>query len=177
MEEDTLYHKVTLPYTDAAPKGGETPLFLVLLLLVFFPPAAWHVMWKEKDYHRWFAWLIGIYGLLTIIGSIIMRQFLIPYSDKFYASLRLKQPEVSPFSYVDYYIFLGIAEVILAVILFVISRKYEKFPKTWLIVGLIGLAFNSFIQPFTLVILTYSAYNNLIEQTRLLSPHLQNQNH
>ena len=103
MEEDTLYHKVTLPYTDAAPKGGETPLFLVLLLLVFFPPAAWYVMWKEKDYHRWFAWLIGIYGLFTLIGSLLIRFVLIPYSDKLYTSLGLEQPTISPFSFVNYF--------------------------------------------------------------------------
>lgn len=170
MEEDTLYYKAKLPYTDKAPKGGETPFFLVILLLVFFPPAAWYVMWKEKHYHRWFAWLIGFYGLLTIIGSLVMRVILIPFSDSLYASLGLEQPTVSPFSYVDYYVYLGIAEIILAAVLYVISRKYTIFPRTWLIVGLLGLAFNSLIQPITQVYLTYSAYNNLVEQTRIYQP-------
>src|SRR6476620_6272108 len=106
MEEDTIYDKVTLPYTDMAPKGGETPFLLVLLLLIFFPPAAWYVMWKEHEYHRWFAWLIGAYGLLTIIGSFVILSILIPYSNQIYASLNLQQPAVSPFAYTSIYIVL-----------------------------------------------------------------------
>ena len=148
----------------------------VLLLLVFFPPAAWYVMWKEKDYHRWFAWLIGIYGLFTLIGSLLIRFVLIPYSDKLYTSLGLEQPTISPFSFVNYYFVLGIVEIILALVLYIISRKYEKVPKAWLIIGLVGLVFTSFIQPLTLVVLSYTAYNNLIVQTQEISPSLNEVN-
>ena len=133
-------------------------------------------MWKEKDYHRWFAWLIGIYGLFTLIGSLLIRFVLIPYSDKLYTSLGLEQPTISPFSFVNYYFVLGIVEIILALVLYIISRKYEKVPKAWLIIGLVGLAFTSFIQPLTLVVLSYTAYNNLIVQTQEISPSLNEVN-
>ena len=129
MEEDTLYDKVTLPNTDAAPKGGETPFFLVLLLLVFFPPAAWYVMWKEEEYHRWFAYLIGLYGLLTIVGSFVILQILIPWSNEFYASLGLTQPAVSPFAYTNIYIVLGIIELVLAGVLFLSEGDIKCFLK------------------------------------------------
>lgn len=175
MEEDTLYDKVTLPYTDLAPKAGETPFFLVLLLLIFFPPAAWYIMWREKEYHRWFAYLIGLYGVLTIIGSIIIQLVLIPQSVKIYQELGLIQPKISPFSFVPIYIVLGILELTLAALLFVIGRKHTDLPKNWLIIGLIALAFNSLVQPVTQVILTYSAFRSIYQQeqksrTLYLSP-------
>jgi len=166
MEEDTLYDKVTLPYTDITPKAGSTPLILVLLLLIFFPPAAWYVMWREKHYHSWFIYLIAFYGVLTLIGSFAIRLIFIPYTNQLYASLGLTQPAVSPFSYTNIYLILGIIEIILALLLFLVNKKHKSLPRNWLIVGLIGLAFNSLIQPITQAYLTYTAFNNLVQQSR-----------
>lgn len=165
MEEDTLYDKVTLPYTDVSPKAGNTPFFLVLLLLIFFPPAAWYVMWREKEYHLWFTYLIAFYGVLTLLGSYAIRLIFIPYSNNLYASLGLTQPKVSPFSYTTIYLILGIIEIALAAVLYVVFRKHKDLPRLWLIAGLIGLAFNSFIQPITQGYLTYTAFNNLVQQS------------
>lgn len=166
MEDDTLYDKVTLPYTDAAPKGGNTPFLLVILLLIFFPPAAWYIMWKEEEYHQWFSWLIGIYGILTVVGSIIIQRLLIPWSNQIYASVNLQQPEVSPFTYATVFITLGIIEIILAIILSLVEKKHSRLPQPWLILGVMGLALVSLAQPITLAYLTYTGFNNLVEQSK-----------
>ena len=170
MEEDTLYDKVTLPYTDITPKAGSTPLILVLLLLIFFPPAAWYVMWREKHYHSWFIYLIAFYGVLTLIGSFAIRLIFIPYTNQLYASLGLTQPAISPFSYTTIYLILGVIEIVLAIILFLVNKKNKGLPRNWLIIGLIGLAFNSLIQPITQAYLTYIAFNNFVQQSHAARP-------
>lgn len=167
MEDDTLYDKVTLPNTDLAPKGGETPFFLIVLLLIFIPPAAWYVLWKDKDNHEWFGYLITIYGVIAVIGSIIAKFILLPQVHQFYASIHLQEPAVSPLSYLNVYIVLGILEIGLGITLIYIRRKHQnKLSENWLIVGLLGLIFTAFLQPLTQVYLTYTAFNNLVEQTK-----------
>jgi len=170
MEEDTLYDKVTVPYTDMAPKGGETPFFLVILLLIFFPPAAWYVMWKEREYHMWFPWLIGFYGLLTVLFSIFTKFFIIPTIQSFSQSLQIQQPRTASDEFLYIFFLLGIAEIMLAIFLYFHNKKYQHIPKNWLIVCVIAIAFNSMVQPAIQGILTYIVLNDVYQQTRMVNP-------
>jgi hypothetical protein len=170
MEDDTLFDKVSLPYTDIAPKGGETPFLLVLLLLIFFPPAAWYVMWKEEGFDHWLGYLIGIYGVLALLGSFVATMVLVPQVNSFYRASHLQQPAVSPLSYLTVYYAIGIGEIAFSILLYLVHAKYKKLPKNWLIIGVIGLAISSLV-PYTLVFSSYQALNNLLQQTRPVISH------
>lgn len=159
-----------MPYTDMAPKGGETPFFLVILLLIFFPPAAWYVMWKEEEYHVWFPWLIGFYGLLTILFSIFTMFYIIPTIQSLSKSLQIVQPRTVSTQFLNIFIILGFLEVLLAGIVFFHKKKFGKLPKTWLIISVIAVAFNSMIQPAIQGSLTYIVLSDIYKQTRLINP-------
>lgn len=67
----------------------QTPKWIVALLLLVFPPAAWYIMWKEKQYHRWFSVIIMIYScalLLTIVNFVL---FVAPQMLKMYQDMEI----------------------------------------------------------------------------------------
>lgn len=67
------------------------PTWLVILLLVFFSPAAWYFMWKEKRYHSWFPILLWIYGGIILIVSSLQLFVVIPKLSTLYQEFNVPQ--------------------------------------------------------------------------------------
>jgi len=53
------------------PSENAIPKWVIIVLLLIFPPVAFYLMWKEKSYHKWFANLLIFVGSLTSILGII----------------------------------------------------------------------------------------------------------
>lgn len=91
----------------------QTPKWIVILLLIIFPPASWYIMCKEKIYHRWFPVIIIIYScsILLTTGSIMF--LVLPNMLKLYENLELPNP-------IDLYIY----PTILTVTVFAIMQAF-----------------------------------------------------
>jgi hypothetical protein len=61
-----------------APGYHHTANWLMLLMLFVFPPVGWYFMWKEKEYHTWFATTIFIYGLFGFVLNAMLIVIIAP---------------------------------------------------------------------------------------------------
>ena len=59
------------------PQTGSHP-FLIIALLLTFPPLAFIRMWKEPPYHRWFAYFLGITGIISVVLPIAFMIYITP---------------------------------------------------------------------------------------------------
>lgn len=78
--------------------SDQIPKWIVVLLLLVFPPAAWYIMWKERQYHRWFSVVIMIYScalLLTIVNFVL---FVVPQMLKMYQDMEIPN-QFAPYIY------------------------------------------------------------------------------
>lgn len=70
---------------------GSTSRWIIVLLLIFFPPLAWYFMWKEARYHRWFPVILWLYGFLSIVLFSLIVFLIYPQLNKLYESLEIER--------------------------------------------------------------------------------------
>lgn len=138
----------------------QTPKWIVILLLIIFPPASWYIMCKEKIYHRWFPVIIIIYScsILLTTGSIMF--LVLPNMLKLYENLELPNP-------IDLYIYPIIITLIVLVIIQILFSFYLKkyienngvLSKNLLIITIIFLILNYLFYSFTPAILSMLLMN------------------
>lgn len=56
-----------IPVSAAAKNPTRTPRSIIVFLLLVLPPLAWFFMWIDKTYHHWFAKMLIVSGLLSLV--------------------------------------------------------------------------------------------------------------
>lgn len=69
-----------------------TSKWVMIVLLLFFPPIAFYLMWREKEYHKWFANLLILVGGLTSTLGIIQTLFITPKLLELYKDFNTEIP-------------------------------------------------------------------------------------
>ncbi|MEN9407893.1 MAG: hypothetical protein RLZZ455_1109 [Candidatus Parcubacteria bacterium] len=139
---------------------GSTPTWIIILLLVFFPPLAWYFMWKEARYHRWFPVLLWLYGIISITLFAIITIFVYPQINKLFESLNIERENTwLPYA-AGTAVLLGICEILFGIFLFKKTQNGTALPNKLLLITLIIL----FIQWITIPVWT------IITQVSIISP-------
>lgn len=126
---------------ETSTQTPQTPTWLVTLLLLFFPPAAWYFMWKEKRYHFWFPILLWLYGGLTLTVSSVYVFYVLPRILEVFKQLNTQIPSYTPvLSYLS--IIYGLVQLIFGVFLWKRIKSASKMSKNLLIATLGVLIFN-----------------------------------
>ena len=73
----------------------HSPAWLVILLLLFFPPLAWYLMWKHERYHSWFPFLVMVYGALMLVVSLVLAVVVVPRLGEVYREFNARFPVYS----------------------------------------------------------------------------------
>lgn len=73
-------------------QSAEIPPWLLVVLLVFFPPAALYFMWKVRRYHSWFGVMLMLYGVMMLVVSGIQILVVMPRMMALYADFNVKVP-------------------------------------------------------------------------------------
>lgn len=121
----------------------QTPKWIVIALLLFFPPVAWYFMWKEKQYHSWFSIIILLYAVIPLITLGTMLLFVIPQLMELYDSLNIQNP-TAPYIYpaVIGGIVISIAQILYAVYIRKQVKTHGQLSKNLLIITVTILALN-----------------------------------
>lgn len=72
----------------AVQKEKFLPEWIIVMLLLVFPPVAWYIMWRENHYHNWFTSLLLVSGILSLLTFFPML-YAIPQIATIYQSLNL----------------------------------------------------------------------------------------
>lgn len=116
----------------------------VLVLLFLFPPAAWYIMWKNKQYHSWFPMLLILNALIPLVTLIIMLLFVVPQLMTLYNNLNV-QPNFSPYPLIITAIILSGIQILFAIYIRQRVKKYGQLSQNLLVVTLIFLITNFLI--------------------------------
>ena len=131
----------------------HTAQWLMLLMLFIFPPIGWYFMWKEKEYHSWFATTIFIYGLFGFILNALIIIFIAPQIQTIYGSLNITDPSFIPGPYV---LTLGIlisdAQMFFGIYLWNVVKKQGQLAGRLLVVTAMLLFINYIIPTISAVI-------------------------
>lgn len=92
------------------PKPHIYPPLVIVGLIWFFPPAAWYLMWKDKTYHSWFAYLLWIFGGATLVFVFVQSAFVIPKLMYLYSEFNASVPSPWPMAIISGAI--GLAQVL-----------------------------------------------------------------
>lgn len=65
------------------------PTWVVIVLLIVFPPAALFIIFKEKQYHSWLPVLLWLFAIPYLFIFAIMRIFVTPQLETLYKNLNL----------------------------------------------------------------------------------------
>lgn len=64
--------------TQKAKQNHKYASWLVSLLLLVFPPVALYLMWRDKTYHSWFAWISWVFGGFLLLYFLFINYVLVP---------------------------------------------------------------------------------------------------
>ena len=59
-------------------KSPKTASWIISLLLVIFPPAAFYLLWKDRAYHGWFAHLSWFFGASLVLFGVSFNFYVLP---------------------------------------------------------------------------------------------------
>ncbi len=80
-EQKNLEYQTAVVQLDQKTKALKPHLqhhLLVVTTLLIFPPVAFYLMWKYKDYHYWFASLSWISGAFLLLYTLILNFGILP---------------------------------------------------------------------------------------------------
>lgn len=72
--------------------AAHTSAWIVVVLLLIFPPLAWYFMWRERRYHSWFPMLVVLYGVLTLVVSLVFTVLVLPKFIDLYRDFGVRFP-------------------------------------------------------------------------------------
>ena len=141
-------------------KRQYRPLLVILLILVF-PPAAWYLLWRDTTYHRWFTYLLLVYGILTVAFSGVLIFVVMPKLSQLYSQFEPAGPPSQVIGYLG--LFYGGVQLALAAYL---SRFLTLHPRleNWqlaLAVAIFGVYL--FIWPVVMISMASSVINPIYQ--------------
>jgi hypothetical protein len=83
----------------APPASHHTPTWMMLAMLFIFPPVGWFFMWREREYHSWFATTVFFYGLMGFVLNAIIILVVAPYLPTIYSGIGISDPSPIPSKY------------------------------------------------------------------------------
>lgn len=97
---------------------------LIVALIWIFPPAAWYLMWKDKTYHSWFAYLTWIFGGATLLIVFLQSAIVIPKMMNLYSDFSVSVP--NPWPTVIISGAFGLAQIIFGIYLYQQVKKSSQ---------------------------------------------------
>jgi len=98
---------------------AHTPVWLIVLLLLLFWPAAFYLMYKDKRFHTWFPVLLWIYAIPFLLLSLVYAFFVIPQLNALLVSVNAVHPSLTII-----YVIIALVDVVL--IIEIIFAFYAK---------------------------------------------------
>jgi hypothetical protein len=143
---------------------SNTSMWIVILLLIFFQPAAWYFMYKEKRYNIWFSYLIWIYAIPLILLYIGLGLVVIPKLMNTYKILNIQSSMILNINLMlGIFIFITIVEIIAGVVILKRCNKQIGLSKglKWLAVVILSanLLMSAYLPAYTLVSVISPIYN------------------
>lgn len=107
----------------------KTASWKIVLALAIFPPVAFYLMWKDKNYHSWLVslhWLFG-FSLLAFVGFL---QFvLMPKLGVLYRELGIPQANSTGTTIGIYLLILAVVQVIYGFVLKRVQKQKGELPR------------------------------------------------
>lgn len=126
----------------------HTTKWLVVLLLILFPPAAIYVMGKDKRYHSWFPILLWIYAGVTLSVSLLQLFVLMPKLSTLYQELNApKRPTLLAQNLLVVLIISALAQIVFGFFLRQKVKTIGELPKTLLWIAIIILVIDYLFLP------------------------------
>ncbi|HRN96108.1 MAG TPA: hypothetical protein PLD54_01540 [Candidatus Levybacteria bacterium] len=161
-----------VPLEKVAPGPQETTDTLtqkarwtLIILLIVFPPFAWYLMATNKHYHKWFAYVILINGVIPLLVSIFFAIFYMPSLLSIHQSLGLEPPG---YGNLMWGVGLSVICIVLGIYFKIAVKKQGSLTKTQMIFGVITVIL-SYILPavsymyslMSVIIPTYTAISSI----------------
>jgi hypothetical protein len=166
-----------LPQTNPVIQESYTAIWKVILLIIFLPPIAWIILYKQKHYHSWFSYLLFLRAIPEFIFSAAFAFIIIPKLAVFLEQFGTKNnPTFLIYITLALLCCLAILEIILAVIIFkqnrkngTVSKKLRLFAIALLFIDLLAYFF---ISPATVQSALKPIYSlsSKLQQTNALTP-------
>lgn len=119
-----------------------SPLVIIMLLFIF-QPLALYFMYREKRYHRWFAFLLWFYSVIQLVIYCFQAILIYPQLSKLYENLTVPRPTANIYAWIIALTLLSFIEIIAGVILLRRTKEptasYKKL--LLIIVGILILGF------------------------------------
>lgn len=157
-----------------------TNIWIIILLILFFQPAAWYFIYKEKHYNIWFAYLLWVNAPILVIFAVLV-SVAIPNLLKLYENMNIKSIDFINTLILFGAIIPGIMIIIALIeIIFgvVIWRKYHKLAGLskglkWL--AIVILSINLFFSPYPLAYNIFDIISQIYNLTseNAYTPHLR----
>jgi hypothetical protein len=152
--------------TQPAPKNEtpvppRTPPAVIITLLLIFPPAAWIVMWNDKTYHRWFAYLLFLSGIFSLLYIAVFYFSVGTQITALYNSLgevTTSDPQAILVSIAGSIVF-AILQILFAFFLFRYLKHHDALNKGLLFVSLMLLALSVAVSLIPVVMTIQSVYS------------------
>jgi len=171
MDNSLLTHTPIETNASAVPtseQGEETsqrdthPLAIVLLLIIFVP-AALYLMYKQKRYHRWFAYLLWIEAGLSIIFFAILAIMILPHLLSLYQNLNIPYPKINLYIAVIVLGTVSITQIIVGILLFRKAKEpgfsYKKLLYTAIALLIFNMLFGGYGVFSSLISIVMPIYN------------------
>jgi hypothetical protein len=168
---------VPLPPDNPVVQENYTAVWKIILLIVFLPPIAWFLLYKQKHYHSWFSYLLVLRAIPELIFSTAFAFIIIPKLTPFLEQFGTKNnPTFLIYITLALLSLLAVLEIIFAVIIFkqyhqtnTVSKKLRLFAIALLFIDLLAYFF---ISPATVQSALEPIYSlsSKIQQTNTLTP-------
>lgn len=99
-------------------QSPHVPPLVIILLLLTFQPVALYLMYREKRYHRWFAYLLWVYAVMQLILFVSQAIFIYPQLAVLYKNFSTPQPTINIYSSLLFLCVLSIVEIFAGILLF-----------------------------------------------------------
>lgn len=131
------FEQAMAPLTEANKKVVQPHKYanwLVTLLLLVFPPAAFYFMWRDATYHKWFVWMSWFLGGFLVVYFLFANYFLVPRINTLVSAA--SAPQIS-FGFIEWVsVFgLGIAQFVVGFVLRMQLKKAGKISTLWLVIA------------------------------------------
>lgn len=151
-----------LPTTNRSLKPSN-PAWSVFLILLVCPPAGWYLMYKDKRFHSWFAYLLWFSALIPILIYAVEAVFILPKLITLYESLNVPFPATNIYISLAVLSLISISEIIIG---FILSKKtrerdtsYKKILNTAIIVLFLNLLFGGYAIAYPILSIITPIYN------------------
>lgn len=160
----TTVNTNSLPFIDnQVRETAYTSPIIIILFLLIFPPIALFFMFREKRYHKWFAYLLWIIAALQVFYIAIQGIFVLPKLQELYSNSNI--PNVPENAYVNllYPLTLIVVEVFAGFVLYKkINREFVSYKNLLILtIGILifGYVFGFAVTIYSIVLPVYNLTN------------------